>query len=215
MMLNTFTNGVGEDNTEPLNNFSLEGTSGDQSPTSNSSWDNIEVQSGYSRPCSAQVYLLQRLSPPWLPLPVTDYPQEEYFFPLTQSHNPSCHNLCSLPLLDTAPVKSLPLCSPYTQNWQLKIMIRFLFSRLTRSRYPRLFLHTTCFRPPTKSVVLCWTRFSFAVFLLYWEAQNWTKYSRNVLTSAVKSRITTSLSLLATVLLLQYSTVHRQPPFLQ
>lgn len=127
-------------------------------------------------------------------------PSVGILFALTHSQNAPC--LCPLPLHGSAPEKHLPLCSPKPSIWQLRIMTRFPSSLLTNPRYLWLILHSMCCRPPTTPLLLCWTHFSFSVFFLYWKAEN----SRNGLTSALKSRITTSLNLLAIFLLMQFST---------
>ena len=157
---------------------------------------------------------METLSPFWASLPVPEHPWEEFFFfPLKHSQNPPCHSLCPSPLLlGGASEKSLPVCCPQPHTWLLRVMIGFPFSRLTNPRHLRLFSPITCFSPPATSAVLCWTHCSFPVVFLYWEAQNWTQYSQNGLTSAVKHRITTSLNLSATLLLMQSSTQAASTP---
>lgn len=169
-----------------------------QPPTQ--SWDNVKVQSGRSRPCPAEVCLLGwrdcHLSGCLFQCPTIL--TRNIFFPLLHIVKILLGKACVHCLLFLAVhLRRACFCvlpnqtsgswgswsdfsSPGSPNsGTLSFFCTLRASGLQPCQW---------FSAGLTSASQC--------FFLYWEAQKWTQYSRHGLTSAVKSRITTSFNLL-------------------
>lgn len=144
-----------------------------QPPTQ--SWYKVEVQSGCSKPCPAEVYLLEWRLPPLLSASSSAWSASGgIFFSLFHIVRILLAIAC-VHCLSFLAVHLRRVCLCVLPNHTPGSWGSWSDSPSPGSPNPGIsgFSCTSHASGLQPSVVICWTYFSFQVFFLYWEAQKW------------------------------------------